>query len=320
MKNLKKKLSLQQPKGKQPEKEIKAKPQPSSQIPERIHTEINSNFAQKSSSDWKREREFLFSKIKTLEREVNSLKSKNQELQIQLTLTSTEYKQSFVTTTNENLKIQKKRRIDHKRIYSEMFTSYRKKKFKQNSEDSRSGIGVLKQQLANQKPKSFGEGTKGIIGNKILSNIIKEFRIDLQEQKKLEKNYGENNNKNGLISNNNTINNTQNNKIKKVNNNKFMKNLTTKINNNYPMKKVKNNNNAFPKKKLNRIQITDNNENNTFNNINKKISETMNNTENISLVDDIDNKTCSQTKNDLSNDLNGDIMVSMIFQKNIIMK
>jgi len=305
MKNLKKKLSLQQPKGKQPEKDIKAKPQPSSQIPERIHTEINSNFAQKSSSDWKREREFLFSKIKTLEREVNSLKSKNQELQIQLTLTSTEYKQSFVTTTNENLKIQKKRRIDHKRIYSEMFTSYRKKKFKQNSEDSRSGIGVLKQQLANQKPKSFGEGTKGIIGNKILSNIIKEFRIDLQEQKKLEKNYGENNNKNGLISNNNTINNTQNNKIKKVNNNKFMKNLTTKINN-YPMKKVKNNNNAFPKKKLNRIQITDNNENNTFNNINKKISETMNNTENISLVDDIDNKTCSQTKNDLSNDLNGE--------------
>ena len=72
------------------------------------------------------------------------------------------------------------------------------------------------------------------------------------------------------------------------------------------MKKVKNNNNAFPKKKLNRIQITDNNENNTFNNINKKISETMNNTENISLVDDIDNKTCSQTKNDLSNDLNGE--------------
>ena len=80
-----------------------------------------------------------------------------------------------------------------------MFTSYRKKKFKQNSEDSRSGIGVLKQQLVKQKPKSFGEGTKGIIGNKILSNIIKEFRIDLQEQKKLEKNYGENINKNENI-------------------------------------------------------------------------------------------------------------------------
>ena len=137
MKNLKKKLSLQNPKAKQPEKDLKVKPQP--QIPERIHTEINSNFAQKSSSDWKREREFLFSKIKTLEKEVTSLKTKNQELQIQLTLTQTsiESKQSFATTTNENLKIPKKRRIDHKRIYSEMFTSYRKKKFKQNSEDSK---------------------------------------------------------------------------------------------------------------------------------------------------------------------------------------
>ena len=307
MKNLKKKLSLQNPKAKQPEKDLKVKPQP--QIPERIHTEINSNFAQKSSSDWKREREFLFSKIKTLEKEVTSLKTKNQELQIQLTLTQTsiESKQSFATTTNENLKIPKKRRIDHKRIYSEMFTSYRKKKFKQNSEDSRSGIGVLKQQLVNQKPKSFGEGTKGIIGNKILSNIIKEFRIDLQEQKKLEKNNcGENSNKTGLLLNNNTINNNQNNKIKKGNNNKFIKNLTTKINN-YPIKKGKNNNN-LPKKKLNRIQITDNNEDNTYNNINKKkiFCETVNNTENISLVDDIDNKTCSQTKNDLSNDLNGE--------------
>jgi len=34
------------------------------------------------SQDWKKEREFLFSKIKTLEKEVNSLKTKNQELQI----------------------------------------------------------------------------------------------------------------------------------------------------------------------------------------------------------------------------------------------
>ena len=144
-------------------------------------------------------------------------------------------KQSFATTTtNENLKIQKKRRIDHKRIYSEMFTSYRKKKFKQNSEDGRSGIGVLKQ-LVKQKPKSFGEGTKGIIGNKILSNIIKEFRIDLEEQKKLEKNINENNNNKGMA--NNIININNNNKMIKGNN-KFMKNLTTKINtNNYQQKK-----------------------------------------------------------------------------------
>ena len=42
-------------------------------------------------------------------------------------------------------------------------------------------------QIEKQKPKSFGEGTKGIVGNKILSNIIQEFGIDLQEQKKQDK-------------------------------------------------------------------------------------------------------------------------------------
>ena len=80
------------------------------------------------SLDWKKEREFLFSKIKTLEKEVNSLKTKNQELQIQITLTQTsvESKQSFAVT-EENIKEPTKRRVDHKRIYSEMFTSYRKK-------------------------------------------------------------------------------------------------------------------------------------------------------------------------------------------------
>ena len=49
----------------------------------------------------------LEAKIKTLEKEVTSLKTKNQELQIQLTLTqsSIETKQSFATSNNENLKI-----------------------------------------------------------------------------------------------------------------------------------------------------------------------------------------------------------------------
>ena len=333
MKNFRKKLTLQPPKNKQAEKDPKIKSQHQNQ--DRIQTEINANFFQKSSGDWKREREFLFSKIKTLEKEVNSLKSKNQELQIQLTLTQTsiESKPSFVTTNNENLKIQKRRRIDHKRIYSEMFTSYRKKKLQQNSEDSRSGIGVLTQ-LVKQKPKSFGEGTKGIIGNKILSNIIKEFRIDLEEQKKLEKkNLGENNNKTGqgLNTNNNTnninnngnnFNNTSNNnKIKKNNNNnKFMKNLTNKINNNnYQNKKTnninntKNNNNkCFNKKKNNKIQISDNdniNINNITNNGNNKkkiICETMNTTESVSLADDIHNKSFNQPNIELTNELNGE--------------
>ena len=317
MKNLRKKLTLQPQKNKQLEKDPKIKLQ--TQAQERIQTEISSNFSQKSSADWKREREFLFSKIKALEKEVNSLKSKNQELQIQLTLTQTsiETKQSFATTTNgDNVKIPK-RRIDHKRIYSEMFTSYRKKKLKQNSEDGKSGLGVLKQ-LVKQKPKSFGEGTKGIIGNKILSNIIKEFRIDLQEQKKLEKkNLEETIHKNGQTLNNNK-NNNFNNKVKKANNNnKFMKNLTTKINNNnYQNKKSnnnnKNNNKFFAKKKDNKIQINDNNSNSNNNTIingnNKKkiICETMNTTENISLADGTHNKSYIQPENELSNNLNGE--------------
>ena len=163
MKNLKKKLSSQhQVKPKKEEKEL---------------SDIN------QSIEWNKERESLFKKIFNLEKELNSLKTKNQELQIQLTLTqsSIESKKSLVyTDENKN----SKRKIDHKRIYSDMFTSYRKKILKQNSEDSRSGLGVLKQNIK-QKPKSFGECTNEIIGNKILSNIIKEFRIDLDEQKKL---------------------------------------------------------------------------------------------------------------------------------------
>ena len=242
------------------------------------------------SIDWKKEREYLFTKIKTLEKEVNSLKTKNQELQIQLTLTQTsiESKKSFAVT-DENMKDPLKRRVDHKRIYSEMFTSYRKKKLKQNSEDGRSGIGVLKQ-LIKQKPKSFGECTKEIIGNKILSNIIKEFRKDLKEKKfgqntnnnnpninntinnnNMNRNLGKNVINKNMIKNNtinnynsNTFNNNHNNVINKDNNkmqnqkipsdNKFMKNLTTKINT-YAYKK--NNNNV--------INLNNNNINNSIN-------------------------------------------------------
>ena len=263
------------------------------------------------SVDWKKEREYLFSKIKTLEKEVNSLKTKNQELQIQLTLTqsSIESKKSSVVT-DENIKEPQKRRVDHKRIYSEMFTSYRKKKLKQNSDDARSGgIGVLKQ-LIKQKPRSFGECTNEIIGNKILSNIIKEFRKDLKEQKKL----GQiNNNGNGnnitlnknknLNKNNNTLsininlNNTHNNTINASHNtvlnkdssksqnqkisseNKFMKNLTNKINNNNCIHKkntinnninINNINKCFTKKNTSNNIIINTNNNNGNNNFNRK--------------------------------------------------
>jgi len=263
------------------------------------------------SIDWKKEREYLFSKIKTLEKEVNSLKTKNQELQIQLTLTqsSIESKKSSVVT-DENIKEPHKRRVDHKRIYSEMFTSYRKKKLKQNSDDARSGgIGVLKQ-LIKQKPRSFGECTNEIIGNKILSNIIKEFRKDLKEQKKLGQinnngngnnttlNKNKNMNKNNTLSininlnnthNNNTINashntilnnNTSKNQNQKISSeNKFMKNLTNKINiNNCIHRKNTINNNinnnnvnkCFSKKNTNNNIIIHTNSNNGNNNFNKK--------------------------------------------------
>ena len=263
------------------------------------------------SVDWKKEREYLFTKIKTLEKEVNSLKTKNQELQIQLTLTqsSIESKKSSVVT-DENIKEPQKRRVDHKRIYSEMFTSYRKKKLKQNSDDARSGgIGVLKQ-LIKQKPRSFGECTNEIIGNKILSNIIKEFRKDLKEQKKLGQinNNGNGNNTNlnknkNLNKNNNTLsininlNNTHNNTINASHNtvlnkdssksqnqkisseNKFMKNLTNKINNNNCIHKkntinnninINNINKCFTKKNTSNNIIINTNNNNGNNNFNRK--------------------------------------------------
>ena len=265
------------------------------------------------SIDWKKEREYLFTKIKTLEKEVNSLKTKNQELQIQLTLTqsSIESKKSSVVT-DENLKEPNKRRVDHKRIYSEMFTSYRKKKLKQNSDDARSGgIGVLKQ-LIKQKPRSFGECTNEIIGNKILSNIIKEFRKDLKDQKKLGQinnngngnnttlNKNKNLNKNNTLSininlnnahNNNTINASHNTALNKDNSknqnqrvsseNKFMKNLTNKINiNNCIHKKNTINNNmnnnninkCFTKKNTNNNIIINTNSNNNNNNGNNNFN------------------------------------------------
>ena len=299
------------------------------------------------SLDWKKEREFLFSKIKNLEKEVNSLKTKNQELQIQLTLTQTsvESKASFAVT-DENIKEPpNKRRVDHKRIYSEMFTSYRKKKLKQNSEDSRSGIGVLKQ-LIKQKPKSFGECTKEIIGNKILSNIIKEFKIDLQEQKKLEQNYINNNVNKNINKNRKNFNKILNNKINKNINrtntlgnknnttgnnynhnsilnkdlnkntiqkdNKFMKNVISNKINAYPYKKSNNtNNNCFPKKNTNNnnLHFGDNLNININNNNFKRrkiICETISNTQNASLADDNQyNKTYNQPRYEI--DLNKEL-------------
>ena len=245
MKNLKKKLSSQhQVKPKKEEKEL---------------SDIN------QSIEWKKERESLFKKIFNLEKELNSLKTKNQELQIQLTLTqsSIESKKSLVyTDENKN----SKRKIDHKRIYSDMFTSYRKKILKQNSEDSRSGLGVLKQNIK-QKPKSFGECTNEIIGNKILSNIIKEFRIDLDEQKKLKQNLNPKNAK----SNNSNGNNKE---VKR-------KNLVSSKNNG-----KKNNMNKFKRKKI--------------------ILEAPFNNQNASVADDSYNKTYNHSKKDdfLMMDLN----------------
>ena len=270
MKHCKKKVNNQPPKSKQEEKES---------------TDIN------KSLDWKKEREILFSKIKTLEKEVNSLKTKNQELQIQLTLTQTsvESKTSFVVT-DENIKEPQKRRVDHKRIYSEMFTSYRKKKLKQNSEDGRSGIGVLKQ-LIKQKPKSFGEGTNEIIGNKILSNIIKEFRIDLQEQKKLDQNY--NNSKN----------------INKNINKNLNKNLNNKINKNFnrtnTINKINKTNTVNKSNTVNKTNVINNNLNynttiNKDNNKNQKEPKGMKNV----ISNKINNYPLKKNNNNINNNNN----------------
>ena len=65
----------------------------------------------------------------------------------------------------------------HKRVISEMLATNLKRKIKQNSDDITKS-GVLKR-IFKQKPNSFGGCSGKILQDKILNNIIREFRRDI---------------------------------------------------------------------------------------------------------------------------------------------
>ena len=143
-----------------------------------------------------------------------------------------------------------------------MLASNRKKKLKQNSDDITRG-GLFKR-IMKQKPNSFGEYTNKILENKLLTNIIKEFRKDIIEQKIIPTNK-ENTQKPKkiLITMNN--NNNNNNTFQKTNYNKTIE--TININ------KTERSNNSSYEKSLNEII-----NNNNFNiNISDQINESSEN-------------------------------------------
>ena len=127
-----------------------------------------------------------------------------------------------------------------------MLASNRKKKLKQNSDDITRG-GLFKR-IMKQKPNSFGEYTNKILENKLLTNIIKEFRKDIIEQKIIPTNkentqkpkkilitMNNNNNNNNTFQKTNynkTIENININKTERSNNSSYEKNLNEIINNN----------------------------------------------------------------------------------------
>ncbi len=127
-----------------------------------------------------------------------------------------------------------------------MLASNRKKKLKQNSDDITRG-GLFKR-IMKQKPNSFGEYTNKILENKLLTNIIKEFRKDIIEQKIIPTNkentqkpkkilltMNNNNNNNNTFQKTNynkTIENININKTERSNNSSYEKNLNENINNN----------------------------------------------------------------------------------------
>ena len=127
-----------------------------------------------------------------------------------------------------------------------MLASNRKKKLKQNSDDITRG-GLFKR-IMKQKPNSFGEYTNKILENKLLTNIIKEFRKDIIEQKIIPTNKentqkpkkilltmnNNNNNKNTFqkTNYNKTIENININKTERSNNSSYEKSLNEIINNN----------------------------------------------------------------------------------------
>ena len=143
-----------------------------------------------------------------------------------------------------------------------MLASNRKKKLKQNSDDITRG-GLFKR-IMKQKPNSFGEYTNKILENKLLTNIIKEFRKDIIEQKIIPTNK-ENTQKPKKILLTMNNNNNNNNTFQKTNYNKTIE--TININ------KTERSNNSSYEKSLNEII-----NNNNFNiNISDQINESSEN-------------------------------------------
>jgi hypothetical protein len=164
-----------------------------------------------------------------MENEINNLKTKNTELQKQLSQQSSIQPSSYTCLKTEgninNNDNNSNLSAAHKRIASEMLTSNRKRKLKQFSDDIAKN-DVLKR-LIKQKPNSFGGNINKILENKLLNNIIKEFRKDKLDPN-FQKNFN-NGNKKYLL----TLNNHNNNTYRKSNlnniNNKNINNLTNTI-------------------------------------------------------------------------------------------
>ena len=127
------------------------------------------------------------------------------------------------TLAKENTDKLSNKKITHKRVTSEMVTStsIQKKKLKQNSDDITKSE-VIKR-IFKQKPNSYGGCPIKMLENKLLDNIIKEFKKDLLI-------------KNNVIASFNPSK-TLTRKAKKTNTNVYIKSKTGKLltisNNNY---------------------------------------------------------------------------------------
>ena len=146
-----------------------------------------------------------------------------------------------------------------------MLASNRKKKLKQNSDDITRG-GLFKR-IMKQKPNSFGGCTNKILENKLLNNIIKEFRKDIHDQQisKIQKDITQKPKKILInLNNNNNNNNTFGNSI--------WTNFNTTQNSNINKTERTNNDSSYEK------SLNENNNNNNFNiNVSDQINESSEN-------------------------------------------
>ena len=162
-----------------------------------------------------------------MENEINNLKTKNTELQKQLSQQSSIQPSSYTCLKTEgninNNDNNSNLSAAHKRIASEMLTSNRKRKLKQFSDDIAKN-DVLKR-LIKQKPNSFGGNINKILENKLLNNIIKEFR-KAKLDPNFQKNFNNGNKKYLLTLNNHNNNTYRKSNLNNINNNKNINNLT----------------------------------------------------------------------------------------------